>query len=688
MFDVVKVMFMENAKKKKMRKLLYVYIVIILVLIFSSRTIYNFSIPRVTVAMTQGGFITKELEAHAVVEFMETFDIIARSSGWIDEIFVSRGQIFEANTVIASYTSVSATGADAMLALRTNIERIEHQLMRQNASREDIVRNLQLIGTGSLGDMYEMQWAIDDALQNIDAHRLELVRVQGESALQRERTRLVHELDELLEALYILQTSTVDYDFDDFMYIQAINDASITLERRMLDLQNAEDELAAITNASTHAFDARSYQNAIHAAETAAQRNQLAYTAAQEQLNMAWNQFFLLSADADWLEFAAAQLEISNAERQVENIRLNIIETDRQLAHANSNLQAARGNFNTYGTAQRAQAIEAATANITQVENAVADAERAYAAAKAQLTRALAAEEQRQQDEIATTKRQVNTSQLALDENAWQISQELAHAETNLAQAYQALERVLSTQTQAERINQDMLADDMHRMQVDLRNIDMDIDRTMIDLRAEQAALDAIPTDVTSIVSSQGGIITAVEKEAGQFLSQGERIATAGVNNNSFNITLTASVADARFVEIGDIASVNASGQGGAVSATVYDISLLGDSLQIKLRAETDRFYGGEFVRVVISKQTGPHHMVVPNEAVFVGAMGQHYIWTVQRRQGSLGVEYIAIRRNVRVIDTDVFSSAIDIGFMMNDMPVVTSYSRALSVNGRVSRME
>jgi len=658
------------------------------------------SLPRVTVAMAQSGWITKELEVRGVVEFSETFDIFALSSGWIDELFINRGDFVDAGTIVASYNP-TVTNEQAKKGLLANIERIEHQITRLGIQREDIQSNLRALSATSPGDVMHLQWAVYDAESDLENRQAELVHAQQQltnslqdtflhidtnTPAERDWNRRVEELNQAHTALYELESR--GSNFDDFTYRHAILEASITLERRRADLLNAESNLANARRLTAATFDARNYQSAVNSAQTNHQRSQLAYESAHQQLNMAWHRLHTLSVYADWGEITAAHTALNDAQNQVTLARITLDESNLATEQASDNLQRARNAFNTLDREHRNSAIDNAETVVTQAQNAYDDATRIYENAQILLARAEDAAFALWQSEINKAKRRIDDALMALDESIWEISQNLRQAESNLADAFQTLERAERNLGLAQRAQTTQMNDTRRALEMELRNIDLDIERTLIDLRADQSSLDAMyNSNSKTIMANRQGIVVSIDKREGQFISQGERIATIGVDNNRFMIEFSTTISEADFIEIGSEANIYRSGSNTGIRAFVYNITPMGETLSIILISETDQFSGGEFARVRFRKQTGLHQTIVPNEAVFVGAMGQHYIWTVQSRQGSLGIEYISVRQSVRVIDSDNFNTAIDMGFLLMDMPVITSHNRELGVNGRVSRM-
>ncbi|MCL2388671.1 MAG: HlyD family efflux transporter periplasmic adaptor subunit [Defluviitaleaceae bacterium] len=663
---------MDNGtRKKKMRKMLYVYIAIILVLVFSSRTIYNISLPRVTVVMAQSGWITRELEVRGVIEFSETLDIFAMSSGWMEEISVRAGDLIDEGAIIARYAPTSADNAQAVASILTSIERTEHQLERLNITRADIQSRLY-------GD-YSQDWTVTDAMEIFEARQAEFFEAlrQSTTGIQaHENPRTQAERDHNRHLAELQQAQSELTAFDDFAYQNSIDEASIALTRRVAELQTAEAVLSEARQSGGATFDERNYQHAINSARTNYQRSVTAYESARRDLDTAWGNMHFLNIEADWTEVSTANASITQARNALESARQSRDDNQAAYEQARDNLQHARNTFNTQNNEQREQAITTAEAQVTQAENAVADATRAYENAIEILNRA-------RNTAVTQAQTRVETALAALEESNWTATQNLAQAEANLIAAYQALNR--AEQNQASTQNETR-----RNLERELQNIDLDITQTLIDLRASQSALTAVSSnsDAIYVTANTQGRIISLEKRAGQFLSQGEIIATIGINNNQFTTQFTATPAEAGFIEVGDQARIYKSGSNIGIAATVSEIRPTGDNLSIRLIAETDQFNGGEFARIRFRKQTGVHNTVVPNESVFAGAMGQHYVWTVQSRQGTLGTEYISVRRNVRIIDSDDSHTAIYMGFFMMDTAVITSHSRELSINGRITRLD
>ncbi|MCL2146476.1 MAG: HlyD family efflux transporter periplasmic adaptor subunit [Synergistaceae bacterium] len=508
--------------KRKLQKILYIYIAGMLVVIFSSRTIYNFTLPKITVAIPQSGSLTKEYKARVIISFLETFDIYAASNGRINEIFVGKGDMISPDTIIATYSSGGTIGTGAGDAeISYSIELIKNQLEALTLSKAAIQEKLRAL-TANPDDFYSYQRAIENA----------------EAALDKR-------LDELGAARELAEAP-----FEDYGYQQAIADAEIFRNRKQVEAENMrilfEEGAVALIEAIS--------------AQSAAEEAERAYTRAVD--------------------------ELASAKEKASQVLRN---------------------------------------RVADAENAVSDAKTA-----------------------------------------------LEDAEKNLDLAQSALTAQIDETRRS--------------LDLELKRADLDTERANIDLRAAEASLNK---DITEICADCQGVVISVGKNRGQFVTQGEKIATVGIDNDFFAAEITCSKSDGGFIETGDEASISKSGSSTVIKAVVYDITPLGDTLKISIICETEVLNGGEYVNVRFQKQTPTYDVIVPNEAIFREGMN-NYVWTVKSRQGALGMEYYSVKTRVIVADSDDFYSAIARGLEMvvPAAPVIVSNDKGLTVNGRVRRME
>jgi hypothetical protein len=116
-----------------MKKLLYIYIIAMVVIIFFSKTIYNFSLPSVTVSPIVSGSLEKELESYGELTFLKQYDIFAKMSGQVTKMN------YEENDTVKPYSDVAeiAYSSDAMELKRAEAALSKLYLSKLQIKSED-----------------------------------------------------------------------------------------------------------------------------------------------------------------------------------------------------------------------------------------------------------------------------------------------------------------------------------------------------------------------------------------------------------------------------------------------------------------------------------------------------------------------------------------------------------------------
>ena len=90
--------------------------------------------------------------------------------------------------------------------------------------------------------------------------------------------------------------------------------------------------------------------------------------------------------------------------------------------------------------------------------------------------------------------------------------------------------------------------------------------------------------------------------------------------------------------------------------------------------------------KLIKENETQSYDTLIPNEAVFHDNFGS-FVWVVRSKQGAFGLEYYSAKVKVLVPDSDEYYSAISRGLDYFE-PVVVSFDKNLTINGRVNRLE
>ncbi len=453
-----------SINKQKMLRILYVYVAVILILVFFSKTIYNFSLPKVTVVMPKSGKLTKELEAYGVVLFSETYDIYAGANGQLEEIYVEKGDSIDVNTTIARYKTLSTETEAKHRALHYSIDRIKNEMDASNLYKKALQKEIQALN--------------------------------GVTEVQEADPSFILELQEI---------------------------------KRLMNLQ-----------------------------EEAIQKTKILYD--------------------------AGALSKEDYDKEIEKLDT------------------------------------------------------------------LVSSEKQKEAQIEKQKQESNTKY---------------------------------NEDKKERL------DLLNQKETDLAKTELAIDKVNIDMHEAESTLEALAStkDQEPMMKVKGnGVIISVEKQNGSFVSQGEKIATVGVNNHTFVSEITCLKAEGKFINVGDEATISTSGADKRATATVFDIQPIGDSLKLKLTFQSTQFNGSEYVSINFHKQTITYDVLVPNEAIIKEAFN-NYVWVVCSRDGALGVEYYTVKLRIMVADSDFSYTAVSKGIDFI-APVVVGKNKDLMMNSRVTQMD
>ena len=556
---------------------------------------------------------------------------------------------------------------------------------------------------------------VDGASTFFDDYELQQSILDASIALERKKTELADAEDALADAMNDRLSA-----FDSYIYDNAIDKATILYDRSLEDYDGA----LRMYNIAVQQYDAIIYAGAGAGVGTgvSAGAGIGAGAAGSADADDTETYAYAAAAAAD-AAAAAYESEIKSAQKNIDDAQNHITASKRQLADASVALNDA--------TIDLVRAESAFYANIDKIitdaeqrvilaECAVDDAQLAYDRAVDELDRArnqyYGNLYDTRQKAVDDAKKEVDAAQRSMDDaerlcdravsgRSEAVSAEartgrknLVDAENNLAEAQTALERAEDNYDMAQKALVAKTDETIKSLDFEMQKADLDIAGANLDLLAAEAALaNAVSNDndndmEAGIISMYSGVVISIEKSKGQLVSRGEKVAVIGINNNMFEIGLSCPESEGRFIEIGDEASIRTNGAAAAaaavvagIKATVRDIVLIGETLNVSLSCETDAFKGGENVAIKFYKQTEtPYETIVPNEAVIHETTGS-YVWVIRSRQGALGTEYFSIRLKVLIADMDDYYTAISRGIDFYE-PVAINYNKDLTLNGRVIR--
>ncbi len=161
-----------------MLNILYVYISIILVLVFFSKTIYTFSLPKVSVAIPTSGTLTKELESNGIVSFAETADIFSTVDGQIKELYIKTGDFILDGGLIAKCEKQLSNEEDMDAELGFTIQKIKNEIRSIMLEKTGLESEIEALNEKSSTPL------IDETLP-LELHEIERLISQQEESLHK-----------------------------------------------------------------------------------------------------------------------------------------------------------------------------------------------------------------------------------------------------------------------------------------------------------------------------------------------------------------------------------------------------------------------------------------------------------------------------------------------------------------------
>jgi len=181
----------------------------------------------------------------------------------------------------------------------------------------------------------------------------------------------------------------------------------------------------------------------------------------------------------------------------------------------------------------------------------------------------------------------------------------------------------------------------------------------------------------------EDAVITTVQVNEGDAVSSAALLTWAGTDT-PMSLTVTLSGDDVTLLQVGDNAQIGVSGKSHRVPIlTAVENE---DGLEVSFLLPEGIGYPGVTAEVNVSKRTQNYDLLIPLTALRQDSYG-YYVLLLSMRQGALGTETTAVRRDVTVLDTDATRAALQGGVSFNDSLIARS-DRAVSEGDRVRVQE
>jgi len=478
-----------------------------------------------TFALERGDML-RTTSASGVVRSSQVTNIFSTLNNPVQEIYVQVGDRVRVGDVLAQLD---------MSGLERDIEQAELNLRSAQLSATEEARTNQNVAV--------------NAATALDAARISLSRQQLNTA---------NALADLREA-----EGNMNEPFDSSLHDRIIEDAQLNVERRTLDVYNAERELLehpgesvsvgtiadsrvardravtahmdAITELEEERrnhpdpFDDYTFQNAIRDAEVSLQRAREDEQAAQSNLSIAQDTYQDIMNDpfatANGLVVVTAQNNLHAAETQVTTAQRNIETSQTNLYRARSNLSRARSDHYRFTDEGRDELLSALESAVDRAREASDDAQRAYDRARDNSDDHLSRTRDNLSDAIRAYERALSDKERAIDDfmelNSSRLesnqrlhadsSVQLRTTENNVRSAYDTLEQAEARPVTSE-------------ITVDIQQFNRDRLYNQLADGLIVATVDGVITQINaSVGASPGGVMFVIQDVDNLYISANVR---------------------------------------------------------------------------------------------------------------------------------------------------------------------
>lgn len=200
-------------------------------------------------------------------------------------------------------------------------------------------------------------------------------------------------------------------------------------------------------------------------------------------------------------------------------------------------------------------------------------------------------------------------------------------------------------------------------------------------------SLQAAKGEVKATVS---GLVTQLLVSTGDFTSEGAAVRLSDISQGG-RLMLSVDKSNEEYVSKGSPVKIKIPGTKEAL--TDYTVSSVAENEEDKtlLDVTVDLPKGvveaGTFLDVEITPKSETYTAVVPLQALHEEQSGC-YVLILQEEPGVLGVELVAKRLDVQVVDKNSTNAALEEGLLTNDQEIISSSSRNVQEGSRVRRKD
>lgn len=695
----------ENKKKRKelVKSIAIIFLAVMLALTFFSKTILNWSLPEVSGQYAGYGQITSSVRGKGTVSANMGYSVTINESRVIKEVLIRREDRVEAGQVIFT---LEAGDSSELENAKENLYDMENSLKLSKL-------NASISSTDSIeSDISELRSQLSEAKKKLAALEAKGVTEDTLETLKKSIKESEAGIEALNRKLNDVGTGEGMEEYEPVREAQAAYDAAKEADDRERENYSLLTQLQS---------DIESYQASITANEKKlnqllVERNEaqesydykhpmlLAYRNALLEYSNLMTKLdtFYLTAEQqeadpegyqETLEELRAAQEYVNAftdqvgpitKEELEQLEDQVVVFKDEIYYTTQELEEQRAMLAILNPENR----ELIDVKLDAARSKQAMRETAEALSLAEKALSAAQEQYRQESKSITA--ELNAQLEAAQDELTALRKQQSEAEETLAELKDAKNTVTSLDKSLTSRQKD-LTNAQKQSSVETQRTEIELERQEREVEKQRALVESLTAKQggTEVKAKYPGTVTTVGVMAGDRVTPDTTLATIGVEEKGYTLTMSVSNEQAARLGIGDKASVK-NYWWGNIDVTLSSISVdraqqgKGKILEFTVNGDvTD----GQSLELEIGERSTSYSTVVPNSAVREDSEGK-FVLVSEAKSTPLGNRYIAKKVPVTVIDSDNYNSAVDIESEYSYAYIITASTKPIEAGMQVRLAE
>lgn len=638
----------KNSRKDWIKNIAIIFLTIMLILTFFSNTIMNYSLPQVATSMVESGTITAKIRGTGTLASEDPYKITIQESRTIASVAVKAGDVVEKDQVLFYLEDKESTELEtAEKELNELILAYSTTILKGEITDESFDR----IQAGVLSSNQEYQDRINAAKLLVESRQATLESIERQIAIA---------------------DGTVQDTSD---YQSQLANAKLELEKAQANLSAKETELTQVQAAGEG--DAYTLTQERHKAEDLVKEKLTMLEGSdgmgglRKELQDAMNTLLAALLPGESVAVKSPK-EIKNINSYMGNLS-NLYEDAKNAA-------ASQGNDHAAALALAAEKMEAFRKTFEEYKAAQMNLK----AAKEKLNNVVNAK-----TNVATLEGAINDARNQVNE--WQAKiNAIENQNTDNQQKKETQKANLTLTKQQAEADLKKAQDDLNQLLTDVGN-ELNLGNQNSIIREKREEIQKLKEKAAGAVikAPVAGIVTAVNKTAGEMTNPEEELAIMQPEGKGYSMSFSVTAEQAKKVKVGDKAEIQNAWFYSDIEATLTGIRPdPAEPSQKKLLVFDVKgdVQAGQSISLSIGQKSADYDMLVPNSAIREDNQGK-FILIVESKSSPLGNRYMATRVDVEILGADDLKTAINAPLQGYEY-VITTATRPVEAGKQVRLAE